>query len=251
MIIHVRKSAEIKNHLNKIVSDNLVYNGLEEKISEAISLCKTNDFVNLYIKLGDKLIFQLSRSSMIYNYLNDLNIGLEIESMDGIGIVNIIGENEQVYLNRLLDLEESMLFYQSSETDNSFFAIDFGKDSKGAAVLCSLLLSKVYRINQKSKLTFEIESWNEEVVQETTKSKGKCYIATSVMGDYDHPVVQDLRLFRDNWLLKREWGKKFTNWYYNYGPVAANFIDKSFILKKITYLIIVKPLQLFIRRFFI
>lgn len=77
---------------------------------------------------------------------------------------------------------------------------------------------------------------------------GGCFIATAAMGDYDHPVVMDLRMFRDNWLLKREWGVKFTNWYYTHGPKAANVIDKSTLLKKITFLTIVKPLQVITKK---
>jgi hypothetical protein len=75
------------------------------------------------------------------------------------------------------------------------------------------------------------------------KPSGGCFIATAAMGDYDHPVVMDLRQFRDNWLLKRNWGVKFTSWYYTHGPKAANVIEKSFALKKITFFLIVKPLQ--------
>jgi len=77
---------------------------------------------------------------------------------------------------------------------------------------------------------------------ETTKSS--CFIATAAMGDYDHPVVVDLRMFRDNWLLKREWGVNFINWYYTHGPKAARVIEKSLVLKKLTFIFIVKPLQL-------
>jgi hypothetical protein len=80
------------------------------------------------------------------------------------------------------------------------------------------------------------------------KSGGGCFIATAAMGDYDHPVVMDLRMFRDNWLLKREWGVKFTNWYYTHGPKAANVIDKSTLLKKITFVTIVKPLQVITKK---
>jgi hypothetical protein len=69
------------------------------------------------------------------------------------------------------------------------------------------------------------------------------------MGDYNHPVVMDLRLFRDNWLLKRDWGVKFTNWYYTYGPKAANIIEKSTLLRKLTFFAIVKPLQILTKRF--
>jgi hypothetical protein len=76
------------------------------------------------------------------------------------------------------------------------------------------------------------------------KKKGACFIATAAMGDYNHPVVVELRIFRDEWLLKRKWGVSFTNWYYTHGPKAASIIEKSTILKKITYYSIVKPLQI-------
>lgn len=77
---------------------------------------------------------------------------------------------------------------------------------------------------------------------------GGCFIATAAMGDYDHPVVMDLRMFRDNWLLKRDWGVRFTSWYYTHGPKAAKVIDKSTLLKKITFVAIVKPLQIITKK---
>jgi hypothetical protein len=55
-------------------------------------------------------------------------------------------------------------------------------------------------------------------------------------------------MFRDNWLLKRDWGVNFTKWYYTHGPKAANVIDKSTILKKITFIVIVKPLQIITKK---
>jgi hypothetical protein len=76
------------------------------------------------------------------------------------------------------------------------------------------------------------------------EDKKNCFVATATMGDKNHPVVIDLRAFRDNFLLKRVWGVNFTNWYYTHGPKAANVIEKSIILKKITYYIIIKPLQI-------
>lgn len=79
---------------------------------------------------------------------------------------------------------------------------------------------------------------------ETAPKKKGCFIATAAMGNYDHPVVLDLRMFRDNWLLKRNWGVQFTNWYYIHGPKAARFIEKSKFLKSLTFLFVVKPLQL-------
>ena len=68
------------------------------------------------------------------------------------------------------------------------------------------------------------------------------------MGDYDHPVVVDLRMFRDAWLLKRNWGVQFTNWYYTHGPKAAKIIEKSFMIRKLTFILIVKPLQILTKK---
>jgi len=75
-----------------------------------------------------------------------------------------------------------------------------------------------------------------------------CFIATATMGDYDHPVVVDLRTFRDNWLLKRKWGVVCTNWYYIYGSKVAKVIEKSNFYRKITFLFLIKPLHLITKR---
>ena len=80
--------------------------------------------------------------------------------------------------------------------------------------------------------------------KEKNEPKKGCFIATATMGDYDHPVVMDLRMFRDNWLLKRDWGVRFTNWYYTHGPKAAHNIEKSFFLRRLTFIFVVKPLQI-------
>ena len=87
-------------------------------------------------------------------------------------------------------------------------------------------------------------------LEKETKMDAKkgCFIATAAMGDYNHPVVVDLRIFRDNWLLKRHWGVSFTNWYYTHGPKAARVIKSSDLLKKVTYFLIVKPLQILTKK---
>jgi hypothetical protein len=96
-------------------------------------------------------------------------------------------------------------------------------------------------------------SMNIEIVRDNLKrilKKGEkkstssgCFIATATMGSYDHPVVVDLRIFRDNCLLTKKWGISFVNWYYTHGPKAARLINKSKVLKYITFIAIVKPLH--------
>jgi len=89
--------------------------------------------------------------------------------------------------------------------------------------------------------TFNTDS-NKKKTKANSNSGGKCYIATATMGSYDHPVVMELRQFRDEWILNKSWGKKFVKWYYRYGAIVADFIKNKSILKLISYLLIVKPL---------
>lgn len=52
-----------------------------------------------------------------------------------------------------------------------------------------------------------------------------CFIATAAYGYYSAPEVQTLRAFRDQYLLTSRTGRAFVRWYYEYGPVAAAYLD--------------------------
>lgn len=76
--------------------------------------------------------------------------------------------------------------------------------------------------------------------------KKLCFVATACFGDIDHPVVSDLRRFRDETLKNWHWGRIFTGWYYRNGEVLAEIV---------TYLPgarrTLRPLLWLIARFFI
>lgn len=61
-----------------------------------------------------------------------------------------------------------------------------------------------------------------KVIEDATEDAG-CYIATMSYGDYDHPKVQVLRAFRDDFLGKRKWGRQFIRWYYRNSPGFTKF----------------------------
>ena len=82
--------------------------------------------------------------------------------------------------------------------------------------------------------------------KEDTNRKG-CFVATAVYGNYDHPVVLNLRYFRDDFLNKKKWGKSFIRWYYTYGPNWANIIRDSRFLRLLALIFIVKPLHLLVK----
>lgn len=54
---------------------------------------------------------------------------------------------------------------------------------------------------------------------------GGCFIATCAYGDFDHPDVMYLRLFRDMVLADHAAGRRFIRVYYRYGPYLAQAIS--------------------------
>ena len=57
------------------------------------------------------------------------------------------------------------------------------------------------------------------------KKKEGCFVATAVYGNYEHPDVRTLRTFRDDVLATCRPGRKFIQWYYRNGPVAADWLN--------------------------
>lgn len=78
--------------------------------------------------------------------------------------------------------------------------------------------------------------------------KTDCFIATATLGNFNHPIVLDLRSFRDNWLLMRQWGINFTRWYYTYGPRIAKIIERNKLLRIFTYIFLIKPLHFIVKK---
>jgi len=92
----------------------------------------------------------------------------------------------------------------------------------------------------KAKKTINPE-WEPESLEKS--STGGCFIATATMGDYNHPTVLQLRYFRDDFIIKRSWGRNVINFYYRWSPYLAKIIKKSNVLRKLSYYILVKPLS--------
>jgi hypothetical protein len=140
------------------------------------------------------------------------------------------------YSSTELDKTKVDIVYNTLKNSNEHQALETAK--------------KVFKINDyAAKDLIEKIRKTEYYFRTTNKeTSNSCFVATATMGDYDHPAVMDLRLFRDNWLLKRQWGIDFTNWYYTHGPKAASMIEKSTFMRKLTYICIIKPLQIITKK---
>ena len=77
--------------------------------------------------------------------------------------------------------------------------------------------------------------------------KSGCFVATAVYGNYDHPVVLDLRYFRDSFLTHKNWGRSFISLYYTHSPNWANIIRRNRVFRALTLLLVIKPLHIFVK----
>jgi hypothetical protein len=59
-----------------------------------------------------------------------------------------------------------------------------------------------------------------------------CFIATAAYGDINHPMVQELRVVRDEVLKRSALGRKFIDFYYRHSPAAAAYVSERPALRK-------------------
>ena len=96
--------------------------------------------------------------------------------------------------------------------------------------------------NEILKVTIQLSS-SKMNYQETSSSKGACYIATAVYGSYDSDEVLVLRRFRDEILKPTKVGRKMVAFYYKYSP----YLSKKLKLNSIPSNIIKFILNRFIK----
>lgn len=70
-----------------------------------------------------------------------------------------------------------------------------------------------------------------------------CFVVTATMGCETHPTVGVLRQFRDTVLLQTTRGKLLNSYYYRIGPKVAAIIQRSWVLRRLSYVCIVYPLS--------
>tara|TARA_B100000287_G_scaffold366447_1_gene361734 strand:- start:3 stop:1385 length:1383 start_codon:yes stop_codon:yes gene_type:complete len=153
----------------------------------------------------------------------------------GKGFIDRYKELEELRNNKIVLLNIDELSEWGYKFENSKHEEDYKK-------IYNLILDD-YRKKLPPKTPFHDEYQNFSSEFEIYKEKKSgCFVATATMGDYNHPTVKSLRIFRDDYLDKRKWGSSFIKHYYYWGPYLAKGIEKSNFLKKLSYFIIIKPL---------
>lgn len=74
------------------------------------------------------------------------------------------------------------------------------------------------------------------------KKKPGCFVVTATMGDQNHPTVNLMRRFRDEWIIPKRWGPALAEAYYRIGPIAARSIADRPLARAVSYVFLVTPL---------
>jgi hypothetical protein len=254
------RAEQVGYDVSKLFKDNeidIVFEGLKEAIDE--NILNQSKYRNISGQVGtnifsSKSFYEIDNTNYILGLWNS---DYEKDPLRGeVSIVFEISMLSEKHKLLLSQLEEFKLF--DDVDSDGLWQIHFGNDSRGAAFLTSKILKNVYGLDYSAKLFFDQQVYSNKPtyndllkefeeqshIKDSSKEQGKgsCFIATATMGSYDHSEVMELRNFRDKWILEKKWGESFVKWYYHYGSISAKSIEKSFVLKKICYLLIVKPL---------
>jgi hypothetical protein len=125
-----------------------------------------------------------------------------------------VAQSDPTKLNQIFQEKENAGYGKTMWDEYSFLLINNSKwpltgEAKGMWAFTVLEFGQLKFANEKPT---------------NTESKGGCYIATMVYGDYDHPQVIILRNFRDEILLKTIFGRLFVKTYYLISPRLVNIL---------------------------
>jgi hypothetical protein len=110
----------------------------------------------------------------------------------------------------------------------------------------AVFLSPDYEAAIRSKLkayTAKMQALDPKFVEPTAQraKAGACFVVTATMGDSSNPAVIQLTRFRNEWLCRHRSGRLFVSVYYAIGPYLAKAVYKCSLLRRMSYLLIVRP----------
>jgi hypothetical protein len=149
-------------------------------------------------------------------------------------------------------------FVDGSESVEVLLEMVFTSENPSTVIVMICMTTQYTNPATFNQFRKELKNKNPELYSENSsaldfdkkKTKGNkgCFIATATMGDYNHPVVLDLRNFRDLFLLKSWYGRLFVKSYYFFGPFFAKLISKSKLLRLLSLNLLLKPIHNLIKR---
>jgi hypothetical protein len=114
-----------------------------------------------------------------------------------------------------------------------------GELGYGSELLVSNLEAGRHTITVTATNSAGLSSSATVTVQVGSSGSGHCFIATAAFGSYLHPYVNQLRSFRDAFLLTNRAGLAFVDWYYRVSlPLATWIAEKETIKSAVRILLL-------------
>jgi hypothetical protein len=249
---------KIINNDSLIIFENYLKDGIERSLAE--------NYSNRYYQTDIESLVLYANENFSKSFCDWLNaVSKSIANIHSISEIEIIG----LQMELLSFCNAARFIVKSKEASVYLLLNKLNYDLVNACTVMNQLEGAGiigYKMNASDsrevliKTSEELESYLDEMGYlistpsnfskiPNKKNKKECFVATATMGSYNDPLVLDLRYFRDNWLLKRDWGVSFTDWYYNHGPKAARIIKKSILLRRLSYFFFIKPIHILIKLF--
>jgi hypothetical protein len=89
------------------------------------------------------------------------------------------------------------------------------------------------------------------VAEENKIVKARCFVVTATMGSTTHPIVNDMRRFRDEVLSTNSFGRRLIDQYHIYGPRLADMIARKNYWRMLCYIFLVRPAHIGVRLIFV
>lgn len=122
--------------------------------------------------------------------------------------------------NETLSFEEKQKAYSIIQTTRYYFNANVDNPRNP-----DVLRRDAYEFDSYYKL-FLAEFYTKSLSNPENKYSA-CYIASAVYGSYNDPQVMILRRFRDLYLHKRSWGRRFIEIYYKFSPSFAEKLKQK------------------------
>ncbi len=197
-----------------------------EQLNAGISLLKTNILkINQFNEQNNKLKIEvIKKKKIIENIIS--NFEPETELTDEF-VKNYVKE-----LHSLLNEEPSQTLLDKINT-----TLKLSNDVNKKILPQST--------QQKNATTDSKQSQNKKDFgyNKSLEANKKCFIATAAMGNEDHYIVNDFRIFRDTVLNHFFLGKVFINFYYLTSPPIAFVISNVSFIRNLTAKYFIKPIH--------
>lgn len=248
-----------------------VTSGKVDLKSRACPHCKYNSDSNEEFcqSCGDNLKFKcphcFAEKFIITKYCNDCgkdisNLSQDLISKNYVGIASFaetLSDNNIDTCISVFNEGYNSKSFNSNDANSVIFLLKYAQalNKKYTKLLNSSsgsLLGSTY--SKKEKLVkIILNSTSDQSIKEQAEcllikregdvNEKSCFIATATMGDNNHPVVIELRIFRDRFLMNHRFGKFIIKIYYKLGPYFAKVIERNIYMRKFSFNFIVNPIH--------